>query len=213
MTDYEKQDSATDRTAGLVLTGAALLSVPVMAHHPTNFSNDSGIFQLVHGGLIFTSLILQAGFVRVSVRLGLNNFWTLLALIAFSVGIITVIFAGTMNGFIAPALAADRQFPKEIANLCWKFNQSLVYVSAYAIGLAFVLWGTQLIRSNARHGKALGYAALLAGGVPSILLATGVIDMHVTGALIVYTSQWLFSACAGLWLIKPFTKLTGEAES
>ena len=213
MTDNEKQDSAADRMAGLVLTGAALLSVPVMAHHPTNFANDSGIFQLVHGGLIFTSLILQAGFVRVSVRLGLNNFWTLLALIAFSVGIITVIFAGTMNGFIAPALAADGQFPEEIANLCWKFNQSLVYVSAYAIGLAFVLWGTQLIRSNARHGKALGYAALLAGGVPSILLATGVIDMHVTGALIVYTSQWLFSACTGLWLIKPFTKLTVEAES
>ena len=213
MTDIEKQDSATDRLAGLVLTIAALLSVPVMAHHPTDFTNDSGIFQLVHGGLIFASLILQAGFVRVSVRLGLNNFWTLLALIAFSVGIITVIFAGTMNGFIAPALAADGQFPEEIANLCWKFNQSLVYVSAYAIGLAFVLWGTQLIKSNAQHGKALGYAALLAGGVPSILLATGVIDMHVTGALIVYTSQWLFSACAGLWLIKPFTKLAGETES
>ena len=213
MTNNEKQDNATDRMAGLVLTGAALLSVPVMAHHPTNFTDDSGLIQLVHGALIFTSLILQAGFVRVSVRLGLNNFWTLLALIAFSVGIITVIFAGTMNGFIAPALAADGQFPKEIANLCWKFNQSLVYVSAYSIGLAFVLWGTQLIRSNAKQGKALGYAALLAGGVPSILLATGVIDMHVTGALIVYTSQWLFSACAGLWLIKPFTKLSDAADS
>lgn len=213
MTDNEKQDSAADRMAGLVLTGAALLSVPVMAHHPTNFANDSGIFQLVHGGLIFTSLILQAGFVRVSVRLGINNFWTLLALIAFSVGIITVIFAGTMNGFIAPALAADGQFPEEIANLCWKFNQSLVYVSAYSIGLAFVLWGTQLIRSNAQYGTALGYAALLAGGVPSILLATAIIDMHVTGALIVYTSQWLFSACAGLWLIKPLTTLARSAEN
>jgi hypothetical protein len=212
MTNNEKQDAATDRIAGLVLTGAALLSVPVMAHHPTNFTDDSGLIQLVHGGLIFTSLILQAGFVRVSVRLGLNNFWTLLALIAFSVGIITVIFAGTMNGFIAPALAADGQFPEEIANLCWKFNQSLVYVSAYAVGLAFILWGTQLIRSNAQNAMALGCAALLAGGIPSILLATGVIDMHVTGALIVYTTQWLFSAYAGLWLIKPLTKLSGVAE-
>ncbi len=213
MTNNEKQDAATDRIAGLMLMGAALLSVPVMAHHPTDFTNDSGIFQLVHGGLIFTTLILQAGFVRVSVRLGLNNFWTLLALITFSVGIITAIFAGTMNGFIAPALAADGQFPEEIANLCWKFNQSLVYVSAYAVGLAFILWGTQLIRSSAEHDQALGYAAMLAGGVPSILLATEVIDMHVIGAFITYTSQWLFSACAGLWLIKPFKKLAVESGS
>lgn len=213
MINTVKQDAATDRIAGLVMAGAALLSVPVMAHHPTSFTGGGSLMQMVHGVLLFTSLILQAGFVRVSVRLGLGNYWTLLALIAFSVGIITVFFAGTMNGFIAPALAEDGQFTKEITNFCWKFNQSLVYVSAYAIGLAFVLLGVQLIRSNMQHGVVLGCVALLTGGAPSILLVTEVIDMHVTGALITYTSQWLFSACAGLWLIKPLTALAGSAEN
>lgn len=213
MINTEKHYATADRIAGFVMVGAALLAVPVMAHHSTSFTGGGSLMQMVHAVLLFTSLILQAGFVRVSVRLGFGNFWTLLAQIASSVGIITVFFAGTINGFIVPALAQDGQFTKETANFCWKFNQSLVYGSAYAVGLAFVLWGVQLITSNAQHGMALGCVALLAGGVPSILLATEVIDMHVTGALITYTSQWLFSACAGLWLIKPFTTLARSAEN
>lgn len=213
MTKSAGQDSKSDRIAGPFMVGAAMLSIPVMAHHPTSIDGPFGLIQLVHGGLIVTSLLLLVGFVRVSARLGIGSFSTLTALVAYSLGIIGAILAATINGFVVPALASEGQLSREVARFCWEFNQALAYQSAYAISAAFIFWGARLVRSTVRADVALGWAALFAGIVPALLLATSIVDMHAVGALVVYAAQWLFSACAGGWLTIRSKVDASEAEA
>ncbi len=151
---------------------------------------------------MFLIIIVTAGFFRLAQRLGLNRFTVIWGLVAYPAGAIAVLIAAMINGFVVPALAEIVGHTKEIARLCWEFNQSLAYGSAIAISIAYFLWGIRLLNVSESFGRGLGVSGIVAGIVSATVLLTGVLDLDVSGATTVYAVQWAFAVATGLWLYK-----------
>lgn len=184
---------SSDRLAGGSMAAASVLSVIVMAHHPTT---ESGVALAngVHGALMALILIILAGFFRFAACEGLARFSVLVGLVAYAAGMLGNLLAATINGFAVPALMA-RGASKDVFAFAWELNQALAYGAVFAISAAFALWGLALARSGSRF---VGAAGLAVGVLPAVLLAAGVLDMHVAGAAIVYATQSAFSLIIGV---------------
>lgn len=201
MTEETVPSRSGDRLAGALMIGAAVLSVAAMAHHPTGAAAQGGFTRFVHGTLIALTFVLLAGFARFSARRGWHSFAVMTGFILFAAGVFCVVIAGLINGFVVPELHEWGDVPPDIATLCWELNQTFAYASAFAMSGAFVLWGADLLRRGGPQDRWLGIAGLLAGAVPAALMASGLVNLHVAGALLVYSAQWAFSAGAGAWLL------------
>jgi hypothetical protein len=185
-----------DRTAGLALIAAAATSMLAMAHHPTSYSAGAMI-GIVHGVMILVVGAMLYGFAHFARRRGLQRPAVLAGLVAYWIGVLAGIGAATINGFIAPALAAhEPAVSHDLFVLAWEANQALAKLGVVAVGAAYALWSLDLWRTN-RPIAALG---LLAGGVPAVLLVGGWIDMHLHAAILVYAGQALWAALVG-WLM------------
>lgn len=187
------------RFVGCLMIGAALLAVLTMAHHP-DASGSTALARAVHGGLLVLSLFLLAGFWMVSEKIGLGLVGVKIAMVAYSYGVFAVCIAGTVNGFVVPALIDAGVLDEGLSRFAWELNQSLAYGSAYAVAVASVLWGAVLVRRPGILARVMGAAGLLTGAVPAALLASDALDMHIAGAMVVYTAHWLFAGLAGAWL-------------
>lgn len=188
----------TDRFAGAMLAAACVLSVVVMAHHPTS-AGSASLANHVHGALMIALLIAFAGFSRFSARLGLRRFPVLAGLVFYGSASVGNLLAATVNGFAVPALAArEPAISQEVFRFAWELNQALAYAAVYATSLAYVLWGAELF---ARKQRLAGIAGLAAGAVPAALLAAGALDMHVAGAFVVYAAQAAFGIVIGLLMV------------
>jgi len=187
------------RLVGCLMIGAALLAVLAMAHHP-DASGSTALARAVHGGLLVLSLFLLAGFWMVSEKIGLGLVSVKMATVAYAYGDFSVCIAGTVNGFVVPALIDAEAQDEGLFRFAWEMNQSLAYGSAYAVATASILWGAVLVRRPGPLARVLGAAGLLTGAVPAALLATDALDMHIAGAMVVYTAHWVFAGLAGAWL-------------
>ena len=193
-------DSKTsDRVAGLSLATASILSVVVMAHHPSDF--DSGIGGLVHGAMIVFVLIMSAGFVRFAALCGLERFTVLLGLVAYLAAAFANALAGMLNGFVGPALHRHQGLEGAL-RLSWELNQALAAGAVYATSAAFILWGAQLARRQ-HFERVVGIAGMLIGAGGAAMLASGALQMNVAGAFAIYGSQALFGILAGAVLARP----------
>ena len=184
---------------GCLMIGAALLAILTMAHHP-DASGSTALARAVHGGLLVLSLFLLAGFWMVSEKIGLGLVGVKIAMVAYTYGVFAVCIAGTVNGFVVPALIDAGALDEGLSRFAWELNQSLAYGSAYAVAVASVLWGAVLVRRPGILARVMGAAGLLTGAVPAALLASDALDMHIAGAMVVYTAHWLFAGLAGAWL-------------
>lgn len=187
------------RLVGYLMIGAALLAVFAMAHHP-DASGSTALARAVHGGLLVLSLLLLAGFWMVSEKMGLGLVSVKMAMVAYTYGVFAVCIAGTVNGFVVPALIDAGALDKDLFRFAWELNQSLAYGSAYAVAAASVLWGAVLVRRQGVLARVLGAAGLLTGAIPAALLASDALDMHIAGAMAVYSAHWVFAGLAGAWL-------------
>jgi hypothetical protein len=188
-----------DPVAGSALAVSAALSVLVMAHHPTGTALAAGLGRLVHGAMMALVVVMFAGFCRFAVRRGLDRFTVMLALALYSAATLANLLAGTINGFVIPALL-ERNAYEENALLLWTLNQTFAKAAVFAISAAFALWGADLAVRGAGLARLLGTAGVIAGAAPAALLAGGVLDMKVAGAFLIYAGQAAFSAAAGIWL-------------
>ena len=195
-----------ERLAGAALAAASLLSVVVMAHHPSGAGSHGGLAQAVHGALMGLILVTFAGFARFAAGLGLQRYAATLGLTAYATGSLANLLAATMNGFVAPALATGGA-SQEVLRLCWELSQALAYAAVYAISAAFVCWGAELGLRGAGADRWLGAAGLAAGLAPAGLLASGALDMNVAGAFIVYGAQAAFGGLAGVFLTRGMGRL------
>lgn len=182
-----------DRLAGWLMAAASVLSVVVMAHHPTG-GGDLALANGVHGALMALILINIVGFVRFGSGEGLERLSISAGLVAYAAGMFGNLLAATINGFAAPALMA-RGASKDVLGFAWELNQALAYEAVYAISAAYVLWGLGLVR---RRASAVGVAGIAAGAAPAALLAAGALDMHVAGAMIIYAAQSAFAFIIGI---------------
>lgn len=97
------QSDRYDRPVGIILFLAAILVVVTMSHHPSGHGGT--LVPLVHGAMIVLLSTLMFGFSYVALRRGLSHPVILAALVAYLLNYFSHIIAGTINGFIVPALA------------------------------------------------------------------------------------------------------------
>lgn len=183
-----------DRAGGIALIGAAGLSVLAMAHHPTSV-HAGAMLGIVHAAMILFAGMLAFGFTHFARRCGLARPAVLAGLVAYAIGTFASIGAATVNGFAAPALAADGATHAAF-DILWAVNQALAKLGVIAAGAAYVLWSIELWRRS----KVIALLGLLAGGVPALLLTGGWIGMRVNEALLIYAAQLAWAALVG-WLL------------
>jgi hypothetical protein len=202
MTEGEDRIGA-DRIAGWALIAGSLLSVFVMAHHPQHV-DPNGIVGLVHGAMIFLMAVIAFGFAHFALRRGVARPAILAGLIAYFIGLVADLGAGTTNGFIVPALAAHGPAlsGRDVFLLAWEANQALAKLGVFATAAAFILWSIDFLRRPGFEPKLVGGLGLLAGLVPAALLGSGATDMHVAGAFLAYAAFALWGAIVGVHLLR-----------
>ena len=196
-------DRPADRIAGGALILGALLSMLAMAHHPEHV-DPGGLVGIVHGAMLVLMTVIAFGFTHFALRRGLARPAILAGLIAYLVSLVAHIGAGTINGFIVPALAmrgADLS-GHDVFLLAWESNQALARLGVFATAAAFTLWSIDFLRRPGLEAKAIGGLGLLAGLVPAILLATGAINMHVAGAFAAYAAFAAWGVLVGQHLMR-----------
>lgn len=190
---------SSDRIAGLALAGAAVFSVVTMSHHPSGHEHGSHLGEIVHGIMIVLVLGMMAGFARVGLRLGLDRFSVVAGLVAYGAATIGQVLAASINGFITVTLARDGIDPM-IAKLLWTMNQTFAYGAVYLTGAAFFLFSVALWQAGGALARLAAVVGIASGIAPVLLLASDVVDMHVSGAFIVYAILAAFTFLVGLWL-------------
>ena len=192
-----------DRIAGEALILGSLLSVLVMAHHPDHV-DPGGIVGLVHGAMIALMSVTAFGFAHFALRRGVARPAILAGLIAYFIGLVADLGAGTTNGFIVPALATHGATlaSRDVFLLAWEANQALARLGVFATAAAFTFWSIDFLRRPGFEPKAIGALGLAAGLVPATLLAAGVTDMHVAGAFLAYAAFALWGVSVGVHLLR-----------
>jgi hypothetical protein len=190
---------ANDRVAGGILVAASLASVLMMAHHPAS-AHDLAMGQFVHGAMIVIVGLTALGLAQFSRALGLGRLGVLAGLIAYGIALFSNIGAATINGFVVTNLVAKGVDDRDIFALAWEANQALARMGVAATGVAFLLWSVELLRRTGWMGRAIGAVGLLAGALPVVLLGTGLLTMHLHGAILIYGGQAAWMALAGLYL-------------
>jgi hypothetical protein len=192
-----------DRIAGGALIAGALLSVLTMAHHPDHI-DPGGLVGIVHGAMLVLMTVTAFGFAHFALRRGVARPAILAGLIAYLVSLVAHIGAGTINGFVVPALAAHGAALSghDVFLLAWESNQALARLGVFATAAAFTFWSIDFLRRPGLEPKAIGGIGLAAGLVPAALLATGAINMHVAGAFAAYAAFAVWGTLVGLHMIR-----------
>jgi hypothetical protein len=187
---------------GALLIAAAALTAFAMAHHPSGIGHGaSGLSRLVHGAMIALLSIILAGFVHFSLRRGLLNPFVLLALVAYGISAFAHVGAGTINGFIVPALA-ERTQEHDLFQLLWVANQTLAKLGVNATSVAFILWSAHLLKSGPLSNRVVALVGFAAGAYPIAALALGWLKMDVAGAFVIYAVHSVWTALVGVQLLR-----------
>lgn len=199
----------SDRTMGILIGGASLLAIAMMAHHPATTSDTmAGLvaeitrkapaIKFVHGSLVALLAVLLFGFTEYSTRHGTNRPLVRAALVAYAIGVVATIGAALAEGFVATDLAmryADAAAPaldslRHSLRLCWYANQALADCGEFARAAAMLLWSVDLLRRGGN--RVLGAAGCAVGAAIPVAIATGMLRLNVHGALlaVVVTLAW-----------------------
>ena len=187
MSTTEERRAATALLVGVV---APLL---IMGMHPTGADITIGgarlvlINHMVHG----VSLAAQP-----VVFLGLLGLWRSLrsdvataALVFYAFGIVAILSAAVLSGFVASEVVADRPLLFYTGQL----NQGFAKVSVAAMGASLVLWGAALWRVGGFARWPAG-AGVIVGAVLALGIVTGWLRLTVVGIVVVTLLE-------GIWII------------
>jgi hypothetical protein len=208
------------RHAAVLMGGGAALSVLLMAHHPTILSSTVAgalaqlqhiafVNRLVHAGLLVVLVAIFVGFLGLADRLG----WTRLSVRAAAAfqgcGLVCMIGAALINGFLLSALAGKNidQPPEVVEALrhllvsCHLANQTLAQAGTVALSIAILAWSLAM-RGAGRAAFALALIGLIVGALPVVLLVGGQLQLDVRGMGGVVVVQALWNIAVAVWLLK-----------
>jgi hypothetical protein len=213
-------DSAPARGAGIALVIATAAEILAMAHHPSVETHDiapaieqigrfATLAGVVHGVLIallfgvlyaFTEFCRRRGFARPLVRAGL---------IAYAAGVIAMMFAAIVSGFVMAHFAqlglhatdAELRTTAQLLNLCGVLNQAFANVGAVAMSVAIMLWSLDLLR-GAGAVRLVGVLGLVVGLLPAAGLLLGLLHLNVQGMMQVVLLQSLWNIGVGVLLAR-----------
>ncbi|MCW3846078.1 hypothetical protein OF829_02435 [Sphingomonas sp. LB-2] len=188
-----------DRIAGGILVAASLASVLMMTHHPSD-AHDYAMGQFVHGAMITIVGAMTLGLIQFARVLGLDRLTVLAGLIAYGIALFGDVGAAVIDGFVVTNLVARGVEDRDVFALAWEANQALARLGVVATGVAFMLWSIRPVTRGGWAGKAIGALGIVAGLAPMVLLGTGLMNMHLHGAILIYGGQAAWMALAGLYL-------------
>jgi hypothetical protein len=206
--------------AGILLVVATLLEIAAMAHHPSVHTQDiaqaiEAILRLaslsawVHGVLIALMLGIFYVLAEFSRRRGIERPWVRAGLIAYAIGVLSMIGAASMSGFVighvaaaAPHVAdADLRTTAQLLNFCSVLNQTFANLGAILMSLGIVFWSVDLLRTRPLP-RLLGLFGLLVGIVPAVALIFGGLHLNVIGMTQVVVLQALWNVGIGVLLVR-----------
>lgn len=203
----------TSRSGGLALIIGPLLMLAVMAMHPQGsdlHADGTGhvvaVSKLVHGTALATLPIILYGLLAL-LRAMDDAGLSLLAFVAYAVGAMAVLIAGTANGFVFPVLLEDDPGhgvtgPTRDALLTynWTLGQAMTQVHVVMSFVAMGLWSVHMVRTRVL-ARGLGIFGCLISVAALTGLFTGRVDMDVKGfgLIVLLQSLWLVAAGVLLW--------------
>jgi hypothetical protein len=210
-------DPRTARTAGIVLIAASLLSILLMAHHPTPGTHDSAslaaaiaakadLSRFVHGGLITLIGIELFALGVFCSAIGSDRSAVRAGFVAYAIGAAAMMGAALISGFVVSDLAdhyasaPDADAFAALAQLAWAGNQALAKLGVVAMSLATALWAIAFLQ--ARRALWVAIVGLVAGVVPVAALVLGLIRLDVTGMLLIVVAWTAWNLAAGIYLVR-----------
>lgn len=204
---------ANERIGGGALLVAAGGTVLAMGHHPSG--GDAGLMgQIMHGIMILFLGVTTFGFATFAAARGAARPAILSGIVFYALALIGHTGAATISGFVVPALASRGDIPHDLFDLAWEANQALASLGVVAAGAAIILWSMDFLTRRSAEARTIGVAGLVAGGVPAILLLTGVIEMNLSGAFLAYALHGIWGAALGFHLFRgKVGRADGEARA
>jgi hypothetical protein len=204
---------------GIILT-ATLLEILAMAHHPSagtaaiadaprQIAMLSGLAALVHGVLIGLMLLVAYGLSEFALRRGLRRPLIRAGAIAYGVGVIAMLGATLVSGFVIPDLAAstphvsplDLEINAELFVLCRVLNQTCANFGVVAMSAGIVFWSIDLLRDSGSRRLA-GVLGCLVGVVPAFALLCGLLQLDVHGMTQVTALQGSWNVAIAVLLMR-----------
>lgn len=208
------------KVAGAALVLASLIATVAVAHHPSvSRAHDAADVlakilavraadQAVHAAAIAAVIGLLFGFVVFVLRRGLRDSTALAALVSYSIGTVAVVGAGSIDGFIIPALAAryaaashgEIAVALQLITVCAIAVQTLTKIWLVATSVAVIVWSARIVRGT----RTLRAVALL-GFVSSMLVIAGTVlvanfNPHSLGLIVLVQTLW--SIAIGVLMIR-----------
>ena len=207
------------RFAGIVLIVVPLLSILMMAHHPSAGSHDpaalvaeiadkSRLSRIVHGVLIALMGAELFAFIAFCRRLGFERSAVRAGFVAYSIGTGAMLGAALISGFVISDLAAhyvqqpsgDATAFVDLSRLAMIGNQALAKLGVVAMSAAIVLWSAALFRNG--QDRWVGIAGFVAGLGPAIALLVGAVRLDVGGMTLVVVCQAAWIVIVGIQMIR-----------
>ncbi len=211
---------APERFSGWAILVGSSLSVFAMARHPSTdasgtaerlaeMAGEAELSALVHGSLIALMLLVLVGLLGLAAVLGWRLGRVRLGVTAYSVGVLCMVGAALVSGFIVPGLAssyadgspAELEAVVPVFSFCFRANQALAKIGVVAMSTGIFCWSLVLLERRS-WARGIGILGLVVGTLPVVGLLSGRLALHVHGMLAVVAAQAVWSVCVGMWLIQ-----------
>jgi hypothetical protein len=220
MSDQSPPGSGSGRAEALAIGVGSVLSVVLMAHHPSTRASDmaegiaqtaraAGLSGLVHGGLIVTMVVVFFGVLGLAGRLGWFKARVRAGALAYGLGVVAMAGAALVSGFLVPGFArayagasgVDADALRPIFQLCYQTNQVLARAGTMALSAATLVWSLVMLERDPL-ARAVGALGLAAGALPVLGLLSGYLRLtvHGMGAVVLLLAVW--NVAAAVWLIR-----------
>lgn len=206
------------RLAGWTLVVAAVLSLVAMSHHPVGHGADPGAIMrsileiaatsaVVHGSLIALMLATAWALLELSAWRGFSSALVRAALPLYVIGVLAMIVAALVNGFVTTRIAA-RFIDADAAGqlqaqglfaLCWAINQTAAKFAVALFAGAIALWSLDFVRDRG-GARALGIFGVAVA--VACVAALGVVRLDVRGMLLVSVALAVWQAAVGVWMLR-----------
>jgi hypothetical protein len=213
-------DPSNGRLFGAFLVAAAIITTVALSHHPS-FGNrqPADVAKALAAGLALNGAfhafmivmlgVLYLGLVGYSRRRGLESPLVLAGLIAATAGLAAETGAGLIDGFFVSIFGAHiaRGNPAlvdqgmQVISAAAIVLQILAKFGLVAISVAIVLWSIQLFDRDRAH-VALGIVGCVAGTLTIVLTSTVATTLNPHNVGLVYGTQALWYAFAGVLMIQ-----------
>lgn len=189
------------RCGGALIIAAAICAMILVLHHPTSFNGpDDGLLlhdwsnTFVHGTMMVCLFTLMFAFAVIGRRLGEDHLEVRAGAMAFSAGMIALIAAAFLNGFVVGGLQAALINPVTAAPqfaLLGVLNQKLALLGIALISGSMTLWAFRLLRMDGLTKVAGGLAIAIAALAGYWLLTgDGKFGLHIAAVSMTAFSTW-----------------------